>query len=108
MDPRIILISSTTGLFVNLYPQAVNAEELRESVNLDILEHFVYNKDSYKSEIEQYNYQNSYQEFRYTGKRRRLIRAEEERAFQPTQFVSTFHFLFGDYIERLSLTCTTD
>ena len=47
--------STTTGFFVNLYPEAVNIEELREHVNLTILEHYVYNKDKYEWEIEQYN-----------------------------------------------------
>ena len=47
--------STTVGFFVKLYPKAVNLEELRESVNMDILEHFVINKDKYESKIEQYN-----------------------------------------------------
>ena len=46
---------TTTGVFVNLYPGAVNVKELCKYVNINILEHFVYNKDAYKSEIEEYN-----------------------------------------------------
>ena len=44
-----------TGFSINLYLGAVNINELRKYVNIDILEHFVYNKDAYKSEIEEYN-----------------------------------------------------
>ena len=40
---------------MGLYREAVNLEELRESVNMDILEQFVCHKENYKNEIEQYN-----------------------------------------------------
>ena len=46
---------TTVGFFVGLYPEAVNMEDLRENVNLDILEQFVCNKKNYEEEIEQYN-----------------------------------------------------
>lgn len=46
---------TTVGFFVGLYPEAVNLEELRESVNMDILEQFVCHKENYENKIEQYN-----------------------------------------------------
>ena len=46
---------TTTGFFVNLSPGAFNLKELREYDNINILEYFVYKKDAYKLEIEEYN-----------------------------------------------------
>ena len=45
----------TTRFFVNLHPGCCFVADLLDDVNLDILTHFVYNKDTYKEEIDTYD-----------------------------------------------------